>query len=78
MRQNLFLKVLILGGLAVVFAIALLTIEGVMSGRQRYRDQATAEVARSTAGSQALTGPVLVVPFRERVPAVVGAVPAGR
>jgi inner membrane protein len=77
MRQGLILKVVILGGLAIVFAIALLTIEGVMSGRQRYRDQATAEVARSTAGSQTLTGPVLVVPFRERVtPAAAENVPA--
>jgi len=77
MRQNLILKVMILGGLAVAFAIALLTIEGVMTGRQRYRDQATAEVARSTAGSQALTGPVLVVPFRERLtPPATGGVTA--
>jgi inner membrane protein len=67
MRQNLILKVLILGGLAIVFGITLLTIEGVMSGRQRYRDQATTEVARSTAGSQTLTGPLLVVKFRERL-----------
>ncbi|MGH7729935.1 MAG: cell envelope integrity protein CreD [Candidatus Eiseniibacteriota bacterium] len=67
MRQNLILKVVILSGLAMLFAIALLTIEGVMSGRQRYREQATAEVARSTAGSQTLTGPVLVVAFRERL-----------
>lgn len=72
MRQNLMIKVLILSGLAIVFAITLLTIEGVMSGRQRYRDQATAEVARSTAGSQTLTGPVLVAKFRERL--AVGAV----
>jgi inner membrane protein len=77
MRQNLMIKVLILSGLAIAFAIALLTIEGVMSGRQRYRDQATAEVARSTAGSQVLTGPIMVVKFRERLtaPAAGGATP---
>ena len=69
MRQNLILKALVLFGLGLVFAIALLTIEGVMSGRQRYRDEATAEVARSTAGSQTLIGPVLVVAFRERMAA---------
>lgn len=66
MRQNLVLKGLILSGLAILFAIGLLTIESVMTGRQRYRDEATAEVARSTAGSQTLTGPVLVVRYRER------------
>lgn len=67
MRQNLMVKALILSGLAILFAIGLLTIESIMTGRQRYRDAATAEVARSTAGSQTLTGPVLVVKYRERV-----------
>lgn len=76
MRQNLMLKVLILSGLALGFAIALFTIEGVMSGRQEYRDKATAEVARSTAGSQTLIGPVLVVGFRERLTAAGAGDPA--
>ena len=78
MRQNLLVKILILAGLGMFIAVALLMIEGVMSGRQRYRDQATAEVAGSTAGSQTLTGPLLIVNFRERLAsAVVGAaVPA--
>jgi len=67
-RQNLMLKVVILMGLLLVFWIALISIEGVVSGRQRYRDEATGEVSRSTAGAQTLTGPLLAVGFRERVP----------
>ena len=69
MRLSLIVKLAILFGLTLAFGIALLVIEGVMTGRQRYRDQATTEVARSTAGGQALTGPVLVVAFRERLTA---------
>lgn len=67
MRQNLMVKVLILAGLLILFMVALLSIEGVVSGRQRYREQATAEIARSTAGAQTLTGPLLAVNFRERI-----------
>lgn len=67
MQQNLMVKGLILSGLAILFAVGLVAIESIMTGRQRYRDQATTEVARSTAGSQTLTGPVLVVKYRERV-----------
>lgn len=67
MRQNLMLKVLILGGLLMFFGFTLVSISGVVSGRQRYREQATSEIARSTAGAQTLTGPLLAVSFRERV-----------
>lgn len=60
------IKVVILTGVAMVFAIALLFVSGVMSERQRYRDQVTADVAQSTAKSQTMVGPLLVVPYRER------------
>ena len=35
--------------------------------RQRYRAEAVEEVARSTAGAQTLAGPVLFVPYSDRV-----------
>jgi len=41
-----------------------------MGGRETYRDKVVGEVAQSTAGRQTLTGPLLVVPYRERVAAV--------
>jgi inner membrane protein len=66
MRHNLALKVVILGGLTFVFGIALLVISGIVSERQRYRERVIGEVAGSTARSQTITGPVLVVSYRER------------
>ena len=38
-----------------------------MHDRQRYRAEAVEEVARSTAGAQLLAGPVLFVPYKDRV-----------
>ncbi len=38
-----------------------------MQDRQRYRAQAVEEIARSTAGSQRVEGPVLFVPYSDRV-----------
>ncbi len=67
MRTNLIFKVVILSGLALVFGIVLLSIQGIMSARGQYRDRVVGEVAQSTAGRQMLTGPMLVVGFRERV-----------
>ena len=46
-------------------------IWGVVRDRSRYRDTVTAEVAKSTAQSQTLVGPLVVVRYRERVPAAV-------
>ena len=67
MQQNLTVKVMILFGLTFVFAIALLFIGGVVSERERYRDKVVADVGQSLARAQTLTGPVLVVPWRERI-----------
>lgn len=65
MRINLIVKMIILSGLGLMFGIALLSIFGIVSARGRYRDQVVGEVARSTAGSQTITGPLLVVAFDE-------------
>lgn len=67
MRLNLFLKVVILGALTFAFAIALLSIYGVVVERKRYRDQVVSEVAQSTARNQTVVGPLLVVRYREQV-----------
>jgi inner membrane protein len=71
MRANVLLKALIVGGVAVAFVVPLTMIWGVVKDRSRYRDTATAEVAKSTAQSQTLVGPLVVVRYRERVPAAV-------
>jgi inner membrane protein len=67
MRSNLTLKAAILMGLTLVFAVVLLSIAGVISERESYRAKVLEDVARSTARSQTVLGPLLVVPYRERV-----------
>jgi len=66
-RQNLIAKMVILGGLAMVFAVVLLSIAGIVADRKRYHTQVVSEVAASTAQPQTLVGPALVIRFRERV-----------
>jgi inner membrane protein len=68
MRANVLLKAFIVGGVAIAFVVPLTMIWGVVKDRSRYRDTVTAEVARSTAQSQTLVGPLVVVHYRERVP----------
>lgn len=71
MRMNVALKAFIVGGVAAAFIVPLTMIWGVVKDRARYRDTVTAEVARSTAQSQTLVGPLVVVRYRERLPAAV-------
>ena len=71
MRVNVLLKALIVGFVAVAFIVPLAMIWGVVKDRSRYRETVTAEVAKSTAQSQTLVGPLIVVRYRERVPAAV-------
>jgi len=69
MRANVLLKALIVGAVAMAFVVPLTMIWGVVKDRARYRDTVTAEVATSTAQSQTLVGPLVVVRYRERIPA---------
>jgi inner membrane protein len=72
MRIGLILKLAILGMMTMVFLVVLLSIQGVMGARETYRDRVVGEVAQSTAGAQTMTGPMLVVPYREHLAAVGG------
>ena len=69
MRSNVLLKAFVVGAVAVAFIVPLSLIWNVVRERSRYRDNVTAEVAKSTAQSQTLVGPLVVVRYRERVPA---------
>ena len=71
MRTNVPLKALIVGGVALAFMVTLTMIWRVVEDRSSYRDTVTAEVARSTAQSQTLVGPLVVVRYREILPAAV-------
>ncbi|MDQ2925157.1 MAG: cell envelope integrity protein CreD [Acidobacteriota bacterium] len=64
----LFLKLVVIGGLAVVILIALYLVDNVISDRQSYRDQAVKSISESYASEQRILGPMLVQPYRQRTP----------
>ncbi len=65
--MRLGLKILMVLGMTLAILIPLSMIRGTIHERQAYRETAVATVARSYAGEQAITGPVLVVPYVEIV-----------
>lgn len=65
--MRLPLKLLLVIGMTIAIMVPLELIRGTVNERQRYRAQAVDSVARSYAGPQALSGPVLVVPYVETV-----------
>lgn len=71
MRVNVLLKAVIVGFVAGAFIVPLAMIWRVVKDRSIYRETVTAEVAKSTAQSQTLVGPLVVVRYRERVPAAI-------
>lgn len=60
-------KTLTVIGLSIALLVALQMIRGTVHDRQRHRAAAVEEVARSTAGAQFLEGPVLFVPYSDRI-----------
>ena len=65
--MRLGLKIAMVVVLVLAILIPLAMIRGTISERAQYRQQAVDEVTRSFAGPQGIAGPVLVVPYRERV-----------
>jgi len=65
--MRLTFKALMVFGLTIVILVALSMIRGIVHDRQLNRAAAVEEVARSSAGAQLLEGPVLVVPFSDRI-----------
>lgn len=65
--MRLLLKILMVVGMTILLLIPLMMIRGTIQERQYYRDEAVRTIARTTAGAQALAGPVLVVPYVEIV-----------
>jgi inner membrane protein len=64
-RLNLILKAATVGFLTLLLLIPLGMINGTISERAMYRQQAVESVARSFAGPQVVAGPVLVVPYED-------------
>ena len=67
MNRNLAIKLGVIGLLIILLMIPLLLIGGMVSDRQALRDGVLADIARSSSAAQALTGPLLVVPYRKTV-----------
>lgn len=65
--MRLLLKILMVIALTIAILVPLLMIRGTIQDRQMYRREAVQTVARSSAGAQALSGPVLMVPYTELV-----------
>ena len=64
--MRLSLKILLVIGMTIALLIPLTMVRGVVHDRQRYRAEAVADVAKSTAGAQTLEAPVLFVPYEDR------------
>jgi inner membrane protein len=65
--MRLLAKILLVFGMTTAIMIPLMMIRSTISERQSYRAQAIDNIARSSSGAQALSGPVLVVPYVETV-----------
>lgn len=65
--MRLISKLLFVFVMTIVIMIPLMLIRGTISERQFYRTQAIDNIARSSAGAQAFSGPVLVVPYVETI-----------
>jgi inner membrane protein len=66
-QRKLLGKAAVILGLTVALMIPLMMIQGTVSERRGLRDGVVADIARSATGQQKLLGPVLVVPYRERI-----------
>ncbi len=71
MRFPLLFKCLVIGLLILAIMVPLSMIQGTISERQSFRQQAIASVAQSYAGAQTLVGPVVIVPYVVDVPITV-------
>lgn len=64
--SKLLFKALIIGGISIILLIPTLFIQNIVRERESRQKEAVAEVSSKWAGSQVITGPILVVPYAER------------
>lgn len=65
--RSFVLKLFSIGTLVIVLLIALSMVRGVVSERQMRQGEVEANIAETSAREQTLVGPLLIVPFRQRV-----------
>ncbi|KGM57143.1 hypothetical protein N799_14215 [Lysobacter arseniciresistens ZS79] len=64
---RLWMKMVVVIGMTLAILVPLAMVRGVVHERQEYRQQVVRDVAASHGRAQTFAGPVLVVPYRERV-----------
>ncbi|KPA97196.1 cell envelope integrity protein CreD [Pseudomonas asplenii] len=67
MNRSLAIKFGAIALLMLLLLIPLMMIDGLISERQYLRDGVLEDIARSSSNSQLISGPVLVVPYRQTV-----------
>ena len=67
MKYFLLKKIGTVLGVILLLLIALEMISGVISDRNRYKNDARHNIAQSWTGAQSIIGPILVIPYYERV-----------
>lgn len=65
--SKLLVKALLIGGMALVLLIPSLLIQDVIKEREERQKEAVKEVSSKWAGQQTLTGPIIVLPYTEKV-----------
>ena len=65
--MRLSIKLIFVLAMTLAILIPLSLIRSVIQDRQAYRQEAVADIARSYAGAQVMSGPVLIVPYMETV-----------
>ena len=65
MNRKLALKLLVIGVVMGMILIALAMVNGTITDRQKYRDDAVKSIEASYAGPQTVIGPVLVRPYTQ-------------
>lgn len=68
-RSKVFIKSLLIGGLVLVLLIPSFYVQDLVSEREERHRKAFTEVSSRWAGSQTITGPVLVLPYAEKLTA---------
>ncbi|MGB5718135.1 MAG: cell envelope integrity protein CreD [Gammaproteobacteria bacterium] len=66
MKNKFLVKLVVIGALMLGLMVPLAMIEGVVSERSAYRNQAKSSIAASWTGEQKFLGPLLVVPYSEK------------
>ncbi|MBO9658927.1 MAG: cell envelope integrity protein CreD [Chitinophagaceae bacterium] len=66
-KSKIFFKALMIGGLVLILLIPAMLVQNLVKEREGRQQEAFDEVSSKWAGAQNITGPVLVLPYEERV-----------